>query len=174
MYFRRFSRAGGRAASPFSAVISSSKRKYCTENPSCTALTPRPMHRCDLPTPGGPCSRTVSASRIQAQVASVSIRDRSIAGWKAKSKFSSVCPVGRFDSRSDVFTRRSSRPDSSAASSRSRNDVRRHLLAHRLPQQGPELLGGVAAAQRQQALARRVDVEPRPARAHRATSASAA
>jgi hypothetical protein len=39
--------------------------------------------------------RTVSALRTQAQVARVSIRDRSIAGWKAKSKFSSVWPSGR-------------------------------------------------------------------------------
>ena len=80
MYLRRFSRAGGISASALSAVISSSKRKYCTEKPSCTAFTPRAMHKCDFPTPGGPCSSTVSASRTQAQVASVSMRERSIAG----------------------------------------------------------------------------------------------
>jgi hypothetical protein len=52
--------------------------------------------------------------------------------------------------------------------------VRRDLAAHRLAQQGPELLGGVAAAERQQPVPGRVDVEPRLRRAHRAASASAA
>jgi hypothetical protein len=47
-----------------------------------------------LPTPGGPWIRIASALRIQAPVPRVSIRDRSIAGWKAKSKVSSVWPVG--------------------------------------------------------------------------------
>ena len=54
---RRFSRAGGVPASARSAVISSSKRKYCTEKPSCTAFTPSPTHRCDLPTPAGQLRR---------------------------------------------------------------------------------------------------------------------
>src|SRR3954452_23830621 len=90
MYLRRFSRLGGRAASALSAVNSSSTRKYCTEKPCSTARIPSPTSRCVLPTPGGPCTSTVSALRTQAQVASVSMRDRSIAGWKAKSKFSSV------------------------------------------------------------------------------------
>src|SRR3954451_21418441 len=49
------SRAGGRPASIF-AVISSSKRKYCTEKPCSTARMPRPTQRCVLPTPGGPAS----------------------------------------------------------------------------------------------------------------------
>jgi len=52
--------------------------------------------------------------------------------------------------------------------------VRWHLLAHRLGQQWIQLLGRVGAAQGQQALPCRVDVEPRPPGAHRATSASAA
>src|SRR3954467_9515400 len=42
MYLRRFSRAGGKLASIFSAVISSSKRKYCTEKPCSTARMPGP------------------------------------------------------------------------------------------------------------------------------------
>ena len=46
--------------------------------------------------------------------------ERSIAGWKAKSKFSSVWLSGRLETLSEVFTRRSSRPESSAASSWSR------------------------------------------------------
>src|SRR5436190_73254 len=52
MYLRRFSRAGGKLASIFSAVISSSKRKYWTEKPCSTAQMPRPTHRCVLPDPG--------------------------------------------------------------------------------------------------------------------------
>jgi hypothetical protein len=51
--------------------------------------------------------------------------------------------------------------------------VRRDLLAHRLAEHLLELLGRVGAAERQQPLARRVDVELR-AGGHRATSASAA
>ena len=106
MYLRRFSRAGSIPASARSAVISSSKQKYCTEKPSCTAFTPKATHTCDLPTPGGPCSRTVSALRTQAQVASASMRERSIAGRKAKSKFSSVWPSGRFETFSGAMMNR--------------------------------------------------------------------
>src|SRR3954451_1751942 len=65
MYLHRFSRTGGRPASIFSAVISSSKRKYCTEKPCSTARIPRPTHRCVLPTPGGPWIRTVSRVWLQ-------------------------------------------------------------------------------------------------------------
>jgi len=43
------------------------------------------------------------------------MRERSIAGWKAKSKFSSVGPVGIFAVFSIVRTRRSSRPERSAS-----------------------------------------------------------
>jgi hypothetical protein len=52
--------------------------------------------------------------------------------------------------------------------------VRRDLLAHRLAEHLLELLGRVGAAERQQPLARRVDVELGASGGHRATSASAA
>jgi hypothetical protein len=52
--------------------------------------------------------------------------------------------------------------------------VRRDRGADRLAQQVAEALGGIAAAEGEQPLARRVDLEPRLRRAHRATSASAA
>ena len=68
--------------------------KVLTEKPCSTALMPR-LRQVRLADPGGPWIRTVSAPRTQAQVASVSMRERSIAGWKAKSKFTRVCPVGR-------------------------------------------------------------------------------
>src|SRR3954471_20023877 len=51
MYLRRFSRAGGSAASVLSAVSSSSTRKYCTENPCSTARMPRPTSKWVFPTP---------------------------------------------------------------------------------------------------------------------------
>jgi hypothetical protein len=54
------------------------------------------------------------------------MRDRSIAGWKAKSKFSSVWPVGIFELFSIVRMRRSSRP---ARSARPRHHNRRPLQA---------------------------------------------
>ena len=46
--------------------------------------------------------------------------ERSIAGWNAKSKFSSVWPVGIFEVFSIVLMRRSSRPDRSASTRRSK------------------------------------------------------
>jgi len=52
--------------------------------------------------------------------------------------------------------------------------VRRDLAAHRLTQQMIELLGRIAAAERQQPLPGGVHIEPRLHGAHRATSASAA
>jgi hypothetical protein len=174
MYLRRFSRAGGIPASARSAVISSSKRKYCTEKPSCTAFTPRATHKCDLPTSGGPCSSTVSASRTQAQVASVSMRDRSIAGWNAKSKFSSVWPSGRLET-----LERGLHPPLLAAGELGgeqlpEEGMRRDLGAHRLAEKRTETLGGMTAAEREQPLTRGIDVEPGLRRAHRETSASAA
>ena len=54
-------------------------------------------------------------------MASASSLDRCTAGWNAKSKFASVWPVGRPESRSDVRTRRSSRRSSSPRSSCSSN-----------------------------------------------------
>ena len=38
------------------------------------ALAPRATAKCGFPTPGGPCSKTVSCSRIHSQVAKVSMR----------------------------------------------------------------------------------------------------
>jgi hypothetical protein len=52
--------------------------------------------------------------------------------------------------------------------------VRRDLGTDRLAEQLPEPLGGIAAAEREQPLARGVDVEPGLRRAHRATSARSA
>ena len=99
---------------------------------------------------------------------------RSIDGWKAKSKFSSVCPVGRPDSRSDVLTRRSSRSDSSAASNRSRNACAGTSLRTASPSRGPRC----SAAWPQPSASSRSRVASMSsrglARAHRATSASAA
>jgi hypothetical protein len=52
--------------------------------------------------------------------------------------------------------------------------VRRDLGTDRLAEQLPEPIGGIAAAEREQPVARGVDVEPGLRRAHRATSASSA
>ena len=75
-----------------------------TEKPFSIALTPRAIDRCVFPTPGGPWMSSVSLARTQAQVASVSTRERSTEGWKAKSKLARVCPVGSPESRSEVLT----------------------------------------------------------------------
>ena len=45
------------------------------------------------PDAGRPCGKRTSALRIHAPLVSVSMRERSIAGWKARSKFSSVWPA---------------------------------------------------------------------------------
>ena len=52
-----------------------------TEKPLSIALAPRATLRCVFPTPGGPCIRSVSFARTQAQVPSVSMWDRSTEGW---------------------------------------------------------------------------------------------
>ena len=44
-----------------------------TEKPFCTALTPSPAARWDLPTPGGPSSSTTSLRRTNSEVANRSI-----------------------------------------------------------------------------------------------------
>ena len=98
------------------------------------------------------------------------MRLRSIAGWKAKSKFASVCPVGRFDSRSAVFTRRDSRPEISAPSSTSRNSCAGTGLRTASASKRVELLGGMQAAKLGEPLARAVDVELLARGVHRATS----
>ncbi len=69
---------------------------------------------------GGPAIRVVACSRIQAQVASVSIRLFSIEGWKLKSKWPRVWPGGKPQRRSDVLIRHSSRSPSSIPRRRSR------------------------------------------------------
>ena len=81
---------------------------------------PSATQMCDFPTPGGPNINTASALRIHAPVASVSMRERPMAGWKAKSKFSRVWPEGRLESRSEVRILRSSRRSISTPRSLSR------------------------------------------------------
>ena len=55
-----------------------------TEKPFSIALTPRATDRCVFPTPGGPWMSSVSLARTQAQVASVSTRERSTEGWEGE------------------------------------------------------------------------------------------
>ena len=50
--------------------------------------------------------------------------------------------------------------------------MRGHLRPYRFPQQTFQRLGGMTEAQRQQLLARRIDVELHSRTTHRATSAS--
>ena len=164
MYLRRFSCAGGRPASTLQrrhqlikAVVQ--HREALLDRLGC----PEPTERCVLPTPGGPWIRTVSALRTHAQVASVSMRERSIAGWKAKSKFSSVWPVGRPDSLSEVFTRRPSRPDCSIPAAGPGRRAARIASPTASVSKMIEMLGRIGAAQRQQPLAGRVDIQSQPA-----------
>ena len=149
------------------------------------------MARWVFPTPGGPRISNACFSRSQAQVASASSLERCTAGWNAKSKFASVWPVGKPDSRSDVRIRRSSRRSSSPRSNCSSNvgvaqvlldgagqDRRQGLgrelqpqldeLVHQHPQVGRCRLGG------QRLWPLRIVGTPSSLGRHRATSASAA
>ena len=97
------------------AASSSSKRMNSTLKPFSMARTPSAIAKCVLPTPGGPWIKSVSFSLSQVHVPSVSMRDLSTLGWKAKSKVAKVWPVGRPESRREVRMRRSSRKASSAS-----------------------------------------------------------
>jgi hypothetical protein len=97
------------------------------------------------------------------------MRERSIAGWTAKSKLSSVRPSGRFETLSEVFTPHASRPERSAASSWSSKACGDLGGADRLAEKAAEALGSIAATEREQPLTRGINVEPGLRRAHRAT-----
>jgi len=138
------------------------------------------MARCVLPTPGGPRISSDCFSRIQPQLASVSIRLRSTDGWKLKSKPEIVCPVGSPESFSDVRMRRSSRWLRSCSSSRPRRPGPLSSAFGGVGEQVAEGGRGEVQAEARELGAEPFDVRRRLAgrqcllAAHRVTSASSA
>jgi hypothetical protein len=110
---------------------------------------------------------------MKAQVASVSIRLRSISGWKLQSKFSRLWPSGspeRPQRRLDAPFLPARHLDGEEIIE---DPMRRGVVAHRGAQDLGQLLGSIGEAEAQELLARGVDLNAGRRRLgrHRATSA---
>src|SRR4051794_32348920 len=157
MYLRRFSRAGGRPASIFSAVINSSKRKYWTEKPCSTARIQHRFRRADPSTGGQRVDARALDGRLESEVEVLQRLAGRQVGQLQRGLHPPRLAAGQLRLEQDV-----------------EEGMRCDLLAHGVTQHLVEMIGGMGTTQSHKPLAGGINVELRLGRVHRATSAKAA